>query len=249
MRILKGALFFFIALAGGFLGGFVSGKFTFPRDMSNEILDVINVKRINVVEDNGNFSLVIANSLNLPGSIRDGEQSGMRIGVPGMIFYNNFGDEIGGLIYPARSMDAGYDGGVQFSMDQIKQTGQAIALRHWRSDDFVRSVLEITDYSTEKFAGEANDDPEIQDVIKKMQEVDEEDQEKIFREEYLPLMGEKGYLAHRVFLGSEGSQKRRTMLELKDSRSRPRIRLIVDEDDKPRIEILGEKGEVISELK
>jgi hypothetical protein len=86
-------------------------------------------------------------------------------------------------------------------------------------------------------------------VLKRLQEAVEADQGRIFQEEYLPLLGEKGYLAHRIFLGSEGAEKRRAMLELKDSRSRPRIRLIVDEDDTPRIDILDEKGKVISGLK
>ena len=112
----------------------------------------------------------MANSRNLPGGIRDGKQSGQRTGIPGIIFYNNFGDEIGGLIYPARTLESGYDGGVQLSMDQIKQTGQAVALRHWRSGDYVRSMLEITDYSTERFAGDANEDPEIGAVLKRLGE-------------------------------------------------------------------------------
>lgn len=249
MRILKAAVFPIVALAGGFLGGVVAGVLVPARNSTKDVLDEINVKRINIVEDNGRFALVMANSQNLPGGIRDGKQSGQRTGVPGIIFYNNLGDEIGGLIYPARTMEEGYDGGVQLSMDQIKQTGQAVALRHWRSGDYVRSLLEITDYSTEKFAGDATGDPDLEAVLKTLNEANEADQERIFREEYLPLLGEKGYLAHRVFLGSEGAAKRRAMLEIKDSRSRPRIRLIVDEDDKPRIEILDEKGEVVSSMK
>jgi hypothetical protein len=86
-------------------------------------------------------------------------------------------------------------------------------------------------------------------VLKRLNDAQEADQERIFRQEYLPLLGEKGYLAHRVFLGSEGAEKRRAVLELKDSRSRPRIRLLVDEDDQPRIEILDEKGTVVGGLR
>jgi hypothetical protein len=249
MRVPKAVFLSIITLAGGFLGGFLASVLVPARDSMKDVLDEITVKRINIVEDNGTYALVMANSQKLPGGVRDGKQSGMRTGIPGMIFYNNLGDEIGGLIYPARNMEYGYDGGVQLSMDQIKQTGQAVALRHWRSGDYVRSMLEITDYSTEKFAGEANEDPEISAVLKRLQEAGEADQEAIFQEDYLPLLGEKGYFAHRIFLGSEGAEKRRAMLELKDSRSRPRIRLIVDENDNPRIDILDEKGKVISGLK
>lgn len=249
MRILKAAVVPILALAGGFIGGLLSGHLVPGRPPVTKVLDEINVKRVNVVEENGRLALVMANSQNLPGPVRDGKQGGMRSGIPGLIFYNGLGDEIGGLIYPARSLESGYEGGVQLSMDQIKQTGQAVALRHWRSGDYVRSMLEITDYSTEKFAGDANEDPEIGAVLKRLQEASEADQERIFQKEYLPLLGEKGFLAHRVFLGSEGAARRRAVLELKDSRSRPRIRLVVDEDDKPRIDILDEEGRVISGLR
>ena len=182
MGISKAAGIPVIALAGGFLGGVLAGLFVPAQDPLKKVLDEITVKRVNVVEDNGRLALVMANSRNLPGGIRDGKQSGQRTGIPGIIFYNNLGDEIGGLIYPARAVESGYDGGVQLSMDQIKQTGQAVALRHWRSGDYVRSLLEITDYSTEKFAGDANEDPEIGAVLKRLGEAAEPDQERIFKD-------------------------------------------------------------------
>ena len=239
---------FSMAFIGGILGSAALNFFFTVEAASEEIIDELNVKRINVVEDNGNFAMVLANSTKLPGSIRDGKQSGMRTGVPGIIFYNNLGDEIGGLIFPARNLENGFDGGVQLSMDQIKQTGQAIALRHWRNGNYVRSNLEITDYSTEKFAGDLEKDPEVQAVLAKLQNSDENEQEEIYFKEFLPLIGEKGYLAHRIFLGSEGAESRRAMLEIKDSRSRPRIRLMVNESDEPVIEILDENGEVVASL-
>lgn len=220
-----------------------------PWRGGNFRLDELNVKRINVVEEDGRYALVIANSRNLPGSLIDGREQPPRTWIPGIVFYNNLGDEIGGLIYPARELGDGYEGGVQLSMDQIKQTGQAIALRHWRSGEYVRSVLEITDYATDKFAGDADKDPEVVAVLERLQAAeDDEEEERIWSREYLPLLGEKGYLAHRVFLGSEGAEQRRALLEIKDSRSRPRIRLMVDENDRPSVQILDEDGVVTSSL-
>ena len=250
MKLSQIAGIFIVAFVGGLLGFLLAGRLFTIQASTQDVLDELNVKRINILEDNGNYALVLANSNNLPGSIMEGKQNGMRNGVPGIIFYNNLGDEIGGLIFPARNLENSYDGGVQLSMDQIKQTGQAIALRHWRNGDFVRSNLEITDYSTEKFAGDLHKDPEIKTVLERLRKTqDESEQEHIYYKEYLPMLGEKGYLAHRIFLGSEGREKRRAMLEIKDSHSRPRIRLMVDENDEPRIEILDENGEVAATLK
>jgi hypothetical protein len=56
--------------------------------------------------------LVLANSQNLLGSLIDGEEQAPRRGVPGIIFYNNLVDEIGGLIYPARERESERDGDV-----------------------------------------------------------------------------------------------------------------------------------------
>lgn len=241
---------FLYGLLGGICGVLIISAAGSVIASADEVHEVLNVKRLNIVEDSGKPAIVLANSKKLPGSNVNSDKPGVRRGVPGIIFYNNFGDEIGGLIFPARELEgAGYDGGVQLSMDQIKQTGQAIALRHWRTGDYVRSNLEITDYSTEKFAGDMHSDPDVQAVMKKMRAAEsEEEQGEIYFNELLPLLGEKGYLAHRVFLGSEGAGSRRAMLELKDSRSRPRIRLIVDEEDNPRIELLNESGEVVKSI-
>lgn len=246
MKLRQYAVIFAVGVFGGLIGVVIAGQTGLAQASSDDVVEVLNVKRINIVEDNGNYALVLANSEKLPGSILNGEERGSRRGIPGIIFYNNFGDEIGGLIYPAQNQEGEYSGGVQLSMDQIKQTGQAIALRHWRQGDYVRSNLEITDYSTEKFAGDVYKDPDIKKVLEKLDNTEDElEQERIFFKEYLPMLGEKGYLAHRIFLGSEGAEQRRAMLEIKDSRSRPRIRLLVDEDDQPRIEILDEEGDVV----
>lgn len=241
-------------LIGGITGSVLNNTAT-ADTQAEQTLDVLNVKRINIVEDNGNYALVLGNSQSLPTSNVNNGTPGIREGIPGIIFYNNFGDEIGGLIYPASDRDWGYDGGVQLSMDQIKQSGQAIALRHWRNGDFVRSNLEITDYPTDQLVLEMHSDPEVQALQKKLREAAPEDQSRIAAQEYLPLLGEKGYFANRIFLGSEGrflakdhGNKRTAKLELKDSRSRPRIRLSVDGNDVPRIEILDETGKAVRTL-
>jgi len=251
MKISHATSLFVVAIIGGLVGMFTGGALFTTQASGIEVHEVLNVKRLNIIEENGNPAIVIANSESLPAANNHGENPGIRKGVPGIIFYNNFGDEIGGLIYPAREIEGvGYDGGVQLSMDQIKQTGQAIALRHWRTGNYVRSMLEITDYSTEKFAGDMHDDPEVKSLMKKMRAAKtEEEAGELYFKEYLPMIGEKGYLAHRIFLGSEGAENRVAKLEIKDSRSRPRIRIMVDENDQPVIEILDENGSVVKSLK
>ncbi len=235
------------AAATGAVAGHVSAR----RMLQGEGLDALtverlNVKRINVREENGSYALVIANSQNLPGPNPQDTQDKSRRGIPGILFYDPLGEEIGGLIFPARPKDGTFAGGIQLSMDQVRQRGgEAIALRTWRDGDFVRSGLEIVDYATDKSIREAARDPEIRALLQKAKELPEEERERFFQETYLPALGRKGYLTHRILLMTEGAHRRAAKLELRDSLSRPRIRLIVDENDVPRIELLDENGRII----
>ena len=60
----------------------------------------IDVERINLVGKDGRVQLVLANKERLPDPVIDGKtlkRSGLP--TPGLIFYNDEGDECGGLIF------------------------------------------------------------------------------------------------------------------------------------------------------
>ncbi len=231
----------------GAVAGHISARRMLQEDGLRVLtVDRINVKRINVREEDGGYALIIANSQNLPGPNPYDTRDKSRRGIPGILFYDPLGEEIGGLIFPAKTKDGSLTGGIQLSMDQLRQQGgQAIALRSWREGDFVRSGLEIVDYATDKSVRDLGKDPEIQALLQKLKKLPEEEKARFFHETYLPALGRKGYLAHRIDLMTEGAQKRVAKLELRDSLSRPRLRLIVDENDVPRIELLDENGHVV----
>ncbi len=234
------------AVAAGAVAGHISARWMLQEE-TLEALNVerLNVKRINVREENGAYALVIANSQNLPGPNPHDRHNKSRRGIPGILFYDPLGEEIGGLIFPARPTDGSFAGGIQLSMDQVRQQGgQAVALRTWREGDFVRSGLEIVDYATDKNMRDAAQDPDIQSLLQKLRNLPEEERGRFFNETYLPALSRKGYLAHRIRLLTEGAHRRAAKLELRDSLSRPRLRLIVDENDVPRIELLDENGHV-----
>jgi hypothetical protein len=211
-------------------------------------MDVLNVRRINVVNDDGTYAVVLANSSRLPGVIRGGAESGSREGIPGILFYNNFGDEIGGLIHPYRETEqSGVDAGVSFSMDQADH-GQAVNLIHWRNGDFVRSAVKVTDFPTDIGSQEVSRSKARLEALSALQAAEGEEAQEAAYRRYIEVLGENRFLAERIYLGSEGAQTRKAMLEIKDSRSRPRIRLIVDENDEPRIEVLDENGNVVQSL-
>lgn len=60
--------------------------------------DTLTVQRINVVDPDGKFRLVIANSARFPGAILHGKTYSRSVNdTAGLIFYNAQGDETGGL--------------------------------------------------------------------------------------------------------------------------------------------------------
>ena len=227
------------AVIGGILGGIYAA-----RQINR---DVLNVKRINIVEEDGRYALVLANAENLPGVIRNGKEGARshRENVGGFIYYNSKGDEIGGLITNIQESDSSKDGGVQISMDQLNDQGQTVSLMHWMNGDFVRSALRIWDVPTDKPASTMNTHPRIKAILKKFDSAETDEEYEALDLEYRVALGEEGLWAERIYLGSEGAQSRKAMLELKDSKSQPRIRLLVDEEDQARIEILDAEGQII----
>lgn len=236
-------------LTTALLSSAVTGWIMKPTNQVQGSTEEISVRRINVVDADGKLAAVIAAPPKLPGVIRDGKESGSRKEIPGMIFYNNQGDEIGGFISQiAKGKNGMYDGGVSLSFDQHGHDGQAISLMHWVQSGFVRSALRINDYPADITGKEIQESETFKKAIQKLQSAKSDEEGEKFYKEYLDAMGAKRYFAERVFLGTEGEKKRQAMLELKDSHSRPRIRLVVDENDEARIEILDKSGKVVKKL-
>jgi hypothetical protein len=69
--------------------------------------DEISVNRLNIVEPNGRYRLVLANSARYPGLFMGGREyrHHSRSG-GGMLFFNDQGDEVGGLSYRSNTSGA-----------------------------------------------------------------------------------------------------------------------------------------------
>src|ERR1043166_6267122 len=64
--------------------------------------DVISAQRINIVEPDVTLRMAISNHSRLPGIIVRGKEKPLDRPQAGMIFYNDEGSEIGGLIFGGR---------------------------------------------------------------------------------------------------------------------------------------------------
>lgn len=218
-----------IALAVLLIGAFA------PADGSSE---VVQTRRLEIVNDDGGYALVLAGSGHLPGPTFEGREfpqqlSGGRVQASGMIFFNERGDEVGGLTYSGQLAGEGYraSGGIMF--DQFRQD-QVVGLQYSDNGSTRSAGLNVWDRPTElaivdiiellearaQATGAARDS--IQRLIAATPGIDRS--------------------AHRVFLGSSNRTAR---LLMRDTGGRERIRLYVDSMDVARLEFLDANGTVV----
>ena len=92
----------------------------------------IDVERINVVEADGSLRMVISNRERQHPGIMNGEVTRREHPrPPGMIFFNQHGDEMGGLVFGANG-DRGHFGSLTF--DKVGND-QTLGFRYLESDD------------------------------------------------------------------------------------------------------------------
>jgi hypothetical protein len=200
----------------------------------------LEVERLTVVNPDGRLALAIAGKGKLPGPMLDGklyppETSEGRTSSAGMIFFNESGDEVGGLIYGGAARAGGYDAVVHLSMDQ------------WKQDQVV--VLQYEDDSQHRSAGLTVSDRPTDFPLSRMRpkvaawkSATGQERERLHRElEELDRQGKFG--APRVFLGTKD---RHALLSLKDSTGKERARLSVGADDAARLEFLDDQGATVA---
>jgi hypothetical protein len=203
---------------------------------------VLDVERLNVLNADGRPALVLAGKGRLPGPMLDGKEeppevSAGRTSTAGMIFFNESGDEVGGLIYGGAPKSGGYEAVVHLSMDQWKQD-QVIVLEYEDDGQHRKSGLRVSDRPT---------DFPLSQMIPKVaawKAATGAERERLDRE--LAALDRDGkFGAARVFLGTENLN---ALLSLKDKAGKDRIRLSVGADDAARLEFLDANGKVTSSL-
>jgi len=90
---------------------------------------VFEAERVDIVEADGTVRLVISNSAHAPDPVCDGQTLYEGRNSAGLIFYNDEGDECGGLVFGGRRANDGYSAGAALVFDQFKQD-QVVGISH-----------------------------------------------------------------------------------------------------------------------
>jgi hypothetical protein len=198
-------------------------------------LGEITVERINVVDAGGTLRLVIANKDRMHPGVIDGKVIDRPRPVAGMIFFNDQGDEVGGLTYTGQELNGVRRANAGLMFDQLKQD-QTIGLSYSESNGERTAGFQVWDRSDRPLG-------ELIDLLNAANKI----QDRTEREAALAAIRAKAPPGpRRVFVGKTAD--RSSTVSLSDPQGKPRLTLTVDSAGNPRIEFLDETGKVTARL-
>jgi hypothetical protein len=193
----------------------------------------IDVERINIIEKDGQVKIVIANKERIPypGNIVKGEfHPNQNPKLPGFKFYNEKGDECGGMRFGSMEKDGKYAAGAGFHYD--KYNGDQLIGLDYQDNNGNRTVgFNIWDQP----------DVSIEEQKKNFQEG-----RKLENGPARDAIMRQAAANQRVFIGR--TSDRRASITLSDGNSRPRLRLSVGADGEAKLEFLDASGKVTQSL-
>jgi hypothetical protein len=203
----------------------------------------ITLERINIVNADGTPVMVISNKERIANAVMGGKKYPVsmiegRDKMAGIIFFNEGGDEMGGLIFNSFKMQNGKVAGMgHLSFDRFNDN-QVISLEHNENQNGVRSGLTFYDR------------PGDGTFKKSLDLIEEANQASISPERKAEINAtfknwstQKALGAQRLFIGSRNET---VQLELKDKKGNVRGRFSVDDKGDAKLEFLNEKGEITS---
>jgi len=199
----------------------------------------LTVERLNIVEADGKPRLVISNTARAPGWVFQGVAVPGRPKNAGLIFFNDEGDEDGGLIYGSNPVaGGGYSAGASLTFDQYHQD-QVVALQYNDENGQRRMGLAVNDEPTTYTLAQT---AVRQNAIRSMSPGRARDA----AQRSLDSLTASDPPVNRAYFGRarDGS----AVLRLADRQGHPRIRMIVDSVGEARLEFLDASGHVTTTL-
>jgi hypothetical protein len=197
--------------------------------------DEIDVERINIVEKDGKLKMVISNAERQhPGTI-DGRTLA-RKRPPGMLFFNEAGDECGGLSFSGNQKDGKGNAGALLAFDRFRQD-QTVGIQYGESNGQYFAGMRVWD----------RPDVSLGPVIDKLATIEKmsEGPEKTAAMKALRETAGAA-VADRVMVGRDREQT--ALVRLSDGKGRPRLKLSVDAAGVPKLEFFDEAGKVTYSL-
>lgn len=199
----------------------------------------LSAERINIVSPAGKTVIALCNQERIAGPVVGGKSypvaaSDGRELMAGMIFFNQAGDEMGGLVFNSFLRPDGKAAGIgHLSFDRFRDN-QVLALQYKENASTVQAGLTLYDRPGD------GSFPRSLELVEEARTASPERRAEI-QAELGALSKDHALGVERVFLGSKD---RAAELVLRDSQGRVRARLVIDARDEARLEFLDEAGQV-----
>jgi hypothetical protein len=195
----------------------------------------VTVERLNVVDANGTLRLVIANKERMHPGQMDGKVIDRPRPVAGLLFFNEEGDEVGGLTFTGREVNGVRQANAGIMFDQYKQD-QTIGFSYAEGNGRRSAGFQVWDRS----------DSRLSELIEKLNAANKI-ADRAERDTALAAIRAAAPPApRRVFVG-KNTDKAATV-SLADGDGKPRLTLTVDAAGNPRIEFLDATGKIVSRI-
>jgi hypothetical protein len=197
--------------------------------------DEINAQRINIVDADGTLRMVISNKDRMHPGVIDGKTIDRPRPVAGMLFFNDEGDEVGGLTFTGREANGTRQANAGLMFDQLKQD-QTIGFSYSEGNGRRTAGFHVWDRS----------DTRLGDLIDKLNAANRiaDKAERDAAVAKVRAAAPPG--PRRVFVGKNADKA--ATVSLADADGKPRLTLTVDAAGNPRIEFLDPQGKVVARL-
>jgi hypothetical protein len=203
--------------------------------------DEIDTQRINILGADGKLRLTISNNEKSPGPVIGGHAMKSRDGKrgAGLIFFNDNGDECGGMTWHGQKKDGTVSANSGLMFDQY-DSDQTVGIQYSQHGNdrssglhvWERSLTPMAEFAQQVDATELmKDGPEKTEAMKKIREKAVAD----------GLAG-----IQRVFVGR--TPQNDAVVLLMDTKGKPRIRMSVDGANSASLQFLDENGKVVANL-
>lgn len=212
--------------------------FTFSsfKDKKDEKrIDEIVAKKITIVGEDNLPRMVLSNENRQHSGRMNGKEWPKRERPSGIIFFNNQGDECGGLVYQTKEKEGKIISGMSFTMDNYKddQVIQVLNDEYYANGKaYIQRGININQYPIGTNIEDRNKKIEAINQIKDEQE----------RKLKLNELYEKEGSVNRVFLGRTKGNSSGLFLSGPDGK--PKMMIYVDENGNPKIQTFNSKGEI-----
>lgn len=227
VRLLK-AYSILMTILLGVIAFSVAGR----ADQKNKF-EEIDVERINIVEKDGKLKLVISNGERQHPGVIDG-RTFPRKRPPGLLFFNDKGDECGGLSFSGEQKDGKGDAGALLAFDRFRQD-QTVGIEYGESDGQYYAGLRVWERPETSLV------PLI-DRLGEIRQMPDGPEKNSAMQKFRETAGG----AERVMVGRDRQQA--AVVRLSDMKGKTRIKLSVDAAGAAKLEFLDETGKVTYSL-